>query len=118
MRVKHIKFNVVAPKIASTKELNWSLGMGPCGRWVESLKVDITLAVVTVTQTSFTEDPTPHYVKWMSLCTVNRTARESEVLKEAHKSYYDVYGTKEIKTFIYKLEDVRGRIEAIEADRV
>lgn len=116
MRVKHIKFNVVAPKIASTKELNWSLGMGPCGRWVESLEVDITLAVVTIKQTSYAKDG-----RAMLKELVDGMGDE---VKRVNGGFHWVTSgeiienskTKEIKTFIYKLEDVRGRIEAIEQD--
>lgn len=124
MRVKHIKFKVNKPgevllfnghdplrKPDTLQELNWSLGLGPCGRWVESLEVDITLAVVTIKQTSYERDyslaekaaiarmePAQHKGLWVLMCP------ELEELRR----------TKEIKTFIYKLEDVRGRIEAIE----
>lgn len=124
MRVKHIKFKVNKPggvlrfegqallrKPDTLQELNWSLGMGPCGRWVESLEVDITLAVVTIKQTSYAGDlealqraaiarmkPEERKGLWILMCPEVDAMRLTE----------------EIKTFIYKLEDVRGRIEAIE----
>lgn len=127
MRVKHIKFKVNKPgevltfkgsepwrKPDTLQELNWSLGMGPCGRWVESLEVDITLAVVTIKQTSYEEDhstlvrsATDHLIETKGAWLQGPGPEFAEKLQRNVK-------TQEIKTFIYKLEDVRGRIEAIE----
>lgn len=125
MRVKHIKFKVNKPgevlrfegqaplrKPDTLQELNWSLGLGPCGRWVESLEVDITLAVVTIKQTSYPESPLALYEIWMSTPLKVETHRDRYVA--ARDKYHACKAQAEIKTFIYKLEDVRGRIEAIE----
>lgn len=120
MRVKHVKFKVNKPgevlrfqsevlqKPDTTLELNWSLGMGPCGRWVESLVVDITLAVVTIKQTSYVED---HTALTMA-ATAHLIETEGQWLQGpgpefAEKLQRNVK-TQEIKTFIYKLEDVRA----------
>lgn len=127
MRVKHIKFKVNKPGGVLTfrgsepwrrpdtlQELNWSLGLGPCGRWVESLDVDITLAVVTIKQTSYAEDHTVLMKAAMAHIIENKGAWQLGPGPEYAEELQRNVKTQEIKTFIYKLEDVRGRIEAIE----
>lgn len=139
MNVKEVKFGFVDHGV--DKFHTFSIGLGPCGRWVTQLTVEISLAALTIRQTSYSED-------------VNRARAAAArlhhqyVTEEAQamgyrgydacgwdnvqhfipsravwlKHYHDL--TKEMrrlnelrgedKVFVYKLEDIRGRITAIQ----
>ena len=124
MNVKQIKFNVDMPskihRLESSKalisvpqgpkELMWSLGKGLCGRYVEGLEVTISLATLTIKQVSYEHDSGALMDRW------RRIDRRSgpEEYADVQKAYEENSKSREIKTFTYKLEDVRGRIEALE----
>ena len=124
MNVKQIKFNVDMPskihRLESSKalisvpqgpkELMWSLGKGPCGRYVEGLEVTITLSAVTIRQVSYKADPHAILRDWHAASLTGDSAKRFDIGQAAEENSK----SREIKTFTYKLEDVRGRIEALE----
>ena len=113
MHVKQIKFNVPDRNPARTTTLNWSTGKGPCGRYVEVLEVTITLAAVTIRQVSYEHDPGVIMARWHKIATADQ--KDQAEYAKVQKAYEENQSSREIKSFIYKLEDIRGRIEAIEA---
>lgn len=118
-------------KVTVTPErCEYVLGLGPCGRVVTELRYSIDSSYLTVTQTSYPEDA-PEDVE-EELVTLTRrllsvtggyqsvdpgASRESWVsvqkdridgLKAIHKARKNL---KEIKEFIYKVQEITGRIE-------
>lgn len=110
MNVKQIKFNVPDRNPALTTTLNWSTGKGPCGRFVEGLEVNITLSAVTIRQVSYKADPHAILRDWHAASLTGDSARLFDIGQASEENSK----SREIKAFIYKLEDIRGRIEAIE----
>lgn len=148
MDVSLIKFTVLRHdehaakfhKLAS--QVEFKLGLGPCGRYVDHLESQIDYHGITITQTSYPEDFGHVFNTWRTLQenwsreyrlihgrydakgvgfgNVQHMSLTEEGLKELHEKV-TVYANKasalqeqrEIKTFFYKLEDVRGRIVAI-----
>lgn len=83
-RVKEVTFKVSRPdgqyglhKLADT---TFALGLGPCGRWVQRLEVEVTDHLLRIRQHS-----------------------TEAILRKANEGY-------EIKEFIYKIADINGRI--------
>lgn len=120
MNVKEIKFGF---NDQGTERFHtFALGLGPCGRWVTDLKVEISLAALTITQTSYTED----------MAAIQRRAIRE--LRAAHRDWEPPYPDAaarrlvqaqtvcerlqkepgEVKVFVYRLEDIRGRIVALQ----
>lgn len=102
--------------VTGHKVLDWSTGMGPCGRWVGRLQAEIDMATVRVTQTSYSTDRSKELTELLEL---DRMATHGRPSNLGH--LYDLYDLSselsadcKIETFIYKLEDVRGRIKAVE----
>lgn len=88
-RVKEVTFKVSRPdgqyglhKLADT---TFALGLGPCGRWVQHLEVEVTDHLLRIRQHSTEFDIT------------------EVLLRKANEGY-------EIKEFIYKIADIHGRI--------
>jgi hypothetical protein len=92
---KEISFNAVVPGKEGLVKTTFGTGWGPCGRWVKSLEVSISLAAVEIRQESY--------------------ARETWEADPGASVPMVNGATREIKHFVYKLEDIAGRITAIEA---
>lgn len=84
MKCSQLKFGWLNTLTGETKTHDFALGLGPCGRWVTELTVEIDLATVRVVQASYAT--------------------------ERHSFYR--YAP-EVKHFVYRLEDIRGRITAL-----
>lgn len=124
MNLKEISFKVWRPagqvvpafKGASTwrpeglSTVDFKLGLGPCGRFVESLESAIDYHGVTITQVSYPEDIDPMRKEWMKACL---NGADSELIDRIEASISAIQEDTETKVFFYKLEDVRGRIVAI-----
>lgn len=147
MDVSLIKFTVLRHdehaakfhKLASPVE--FKLGLGPCGRYVDKLESQIDYHGITITQTSYPEDFGHVFKTWhtlqenwlreyrlihgrysdgvgfdnkqhMSLNEEGLKALHERATEYANKAS-ELQKQREIKTFFYKLEDVRGRIVAI-----
>lgn len=124
MNVKLIKFKVsMPPKVVPVvgargfltvpqgcKDLVWQLGKGPCGRYVEGLEVTITLAAVTIRQVSYLKDAADSLRKWK----VAIETGDTEGSYRHRMAIEENAASREVKSFVYKLEDIHGRIEAIE----
>lgn len=96
-----VKFN----KLAST--VTFKLGLGPCGRFVESLEGAIDYHGVTVKQVSYPADIEPLRRKLVRACLDGADREHIEADIAALRLAV------ETKEFFYKLEDVRGRIVVI-----
>jgi hypothetical protein len=114
--------------LAKVKEVEFKLGEGPCGRFVETLAFRVTDGLLVVTQTShLTKRPYPPFAgndafemaqackpRWFGLVGsgigYDYNMRVYETIRTAIKAWRD---TVEIKEFVYKLSDVHGRIEAL-----
>ena len=110
MNVKQIRFKASTSPERPPEELNWSTGKGPCGRFVEGLEVNITLSAVTIRQVSYKADPHAILRDWHAASLTGDSAKRFDIGQAAEENSK----SREIKTFTYKLEDVRGRIEALE----
>jgi len=140
MKCSQLKFGWLNTLTGETKTHDFALGLGPCGRWVTELTVEIDLATVRVVQTSYDIDfegesrrinrvweelrgeryaalggsgdsgcgwdnlkyMTPTKASW-DAC-YKDYCRQYKELKEHHP---------EAKHFVYRLEDIRGRITAL-----
>ncbi|WP_449640131.1 hypothetical protein [Pseudomonas sp.] len=91
MDAKRLKFRASFPQpesygLLKVTEVVFEHGLGPCGRIVTDLDYEVSETLLVIHQTSFHEGST----------------RLSRALKD----------NCEIKTFVYKMTDVQGRIEA------
>ena len=98
--------------IKGHKVLDWSTGMGPCGRWVNRLSAEIDMETIRITQESYSRDRSKDLEKVMisTLTSSPYRTNVAEVVKLSRELSDDC----RVETFIYKLEDVRGRIKAVE----
>lgn len=105
-----------AVDIKGHKVLDWGLGKGPCGRWVGKLYAEIDMATVRVTQESYSSDRSDDIAlvdSWGGLGHFSPKQRIShmgamiDIQRQLHED-------RKVETFIYKLEDVRGRIKAVQ----
>lgn len=130
-RVKEVTFKVSRPdgqyglhKLADT---TFALGLGPCGRWVQRLEVEVTDHLLRIRQHSTEFDITeaatensesermiayhqgryPWLKKELSADLLEfhkeRFNTTKALLRKANEGY-------EIKEFIYKIADIHGRI--------
>lgn len=88
MALQSIKFLASFPKkdsygLLQVNEVEFKLGLGPCGKHVHNLRYEVSDHLLTIIQRS----TVPGDSKW--------------------------FKSVEIKTFIYKLSDIHGRIETI-----
>ncbi|NBF03791.1 hypothetical protein GV819_15970 [Pseudomonas sp. Fl5BN2] len=112
MNLKEIKFYAQHPTKEGLIETVFRLGQGPCKRWVERLSVEITLAALTIVQESHEEDYSAlenDYYKRL-----RAGALDTEV-RAMNEHLHRLRATRETKRFVYKLEEIHGRITAIEA---
>lgn len=140
MNCSQLKFGWLNTLTGETKTHDFALGLGPCGRWVTELTVDIDLATVRVVQTSYDID----YRDWDKRLASDHVALMGELFaatgdsvekghgwdnpqymtptKERWDSVYRAHTRQrrefnehkpEVKHFIYRLEDIRGRITAL-----
>ncbi|ADV35665.1 hypothetical protein phiIBB-PF7Ap05 [Pseudomonas phage phiIBB-PF7A] len=108
-----------AADVKGHKVLDWKLGLGPCGRWVDQLTAEIDMATLRIRQTSYSSDPTKElervqrglYKDDGALEPFGPNKRDRMAALEARQR---LIKDRKIETFIYKLEDVRGRIKAVE----
>lgn len=104
MNVKQIRFKASTSPERPPEELNWSTGKGPCGRFVEGLEVAITLSTVTIRQVSYKADPIALLQEWSAAAMGGDSAKRFDIGQAAEENSK----SREIKTFTYKLEDVRA----------
>ena len=139
MNVKEIKFGFVDHGV--DKFHTFARGLSPCGRWVTNLTVEISLATLTIKQTSYSEDVeakraechSRHYMYIREEAqALGRSGYEAcgwdniqymipsrQVwLKHYHDNAAEMRRLdelpEEVKVFVYKLEDIRGRITALQ----
>lgn len=101
MRTKTLKFRASFAEPGSfglikVKEVTFTLGMGPCGRFVTELDWRFDQHYLVIEQTSYPEAPKAASKEWF------------DWLKDPDVT------NREIKTFVYKMSDVHGRITATE----
>lgn len=142
MNVKHLKFKVQGAE--DVQEHVFQLGLGPCGKWVSELSVDIDRAVVTIKQLAYDEDYVAAQDAANSLSTTLRIEHHTAAgfdhfdpgvgwdnvqymtpTKAAWQAAYDKNLEElnrlsnlsgEVKVFVYRLEDIRGRITALQQE--
>lgn len=133
MKVRSLKFNVLEPDVIVTltgkpNELvpeqkvtrkgalrlhEWALGLGPCGRVVTELTVGVTLSTVTIHQRS---DPQGFEKTRDEFVDLMRQRRGPFGLNSVSRARYHelrdiVRDASKLDVFVYKLEDVQGRIK-------
>ncbi|UKL14721.1 hypothetical protein [Pseudomonas phage Pf17397_F_PD1] len=98
--------------VTGHKVLDWSTGLGPCGRWVHRLNAEIDMATIRITQESYSRDRSKDLEKVIisTLAASPYRTTMAEVVRLNRELADDC----KVETFIYKLEDVRGRIKAVE----
>ena len=82
--------------LIKAKEVVFQLGLGPCGRFVTALDWNFDKDHLVVMQTSYPEEPPAPPKGWRSWFI---EPQQDDV---------------EIKTFVYKMSDVHGRITALD----
>lgn len=140
MKCSHLKFGWLNTLTGETKTHDFALGLGPCGRWVTALTVEIDLATVRVVQASYDIDyeeisnrlVSEYSVLMGALFTATGDSAEKgrgwdnpqymTPTKERWDAMYKNYCHQrrvledhkpEVKHFVYRLEDIRGRITAL-----
>lgn len=100
----------LAANIKGHKVLDWGLGKGPCGRWVAKLSAEIDMATIRVTQESYSRDRSADLDR-VDIATYSLYRKN---LSEIMELQMELRADRKIETFVYKLEDVRGRIKALQ----
>lgn len=100
--------------VTGHKVHSWALGLGPCGREVAELSYEITLAGLTIRQVSFPKGYLEVYDRAMQAMRHSRLTNPQEGDSEALKKYWGLNGQSKAERFTYKLEDIVGRIRALE----
>lgn len=140
MKCSQLKFGWLNTLTGETKTHDFALGLGPCGRWVTELIVEIDIATVRVVQTSYDIDyeaegnrlvneystlMSEHFAAegdsaekghgWDNLQYMTPTKASWDQAYRAFSSQRYTYETRkpEVKHFMYRLEDIRGRITAL-----
>lgn len=140
MKCSHLKFGWLNTLTGETKTHDFALGLGPCGRWVTALTVEIDLATVHVVQTSYDIDYEAEdkrlTTEYLALMHEHFVAQGDSAekghgwdniqymtpTKASWEQAYREYGRQrweqerhkpEVKHFMYRLEDIRGRITAL-----
>uniref|UniRef100_A0AB74UPW9 Uncharacterized protein n=1 Tax=Salmonella phage Phylax-28 TaxID=3349226 RepID=A0AB74UPW9_9CAUD len=116
--------------------VEFSKGLGPCGRWVSKLGYVVTADLLTITQISFEIDLASKADEFLSgVHELNHEAQRIEqhgygnvmamtlsqhdyehklvALENLGEECNQAFKGREIKEFIYKMSDVHGRIEVI-----
>ncbi|ALO79968.1 hypothetical protein AU161_gp08 [Pseudomonas phage PPPL-1] len=131
---KSVTFKVSRPDghygLHKIQDTVFSLGLGPCGRWVTSIEATVTESLLKVVQFSTDIDTTEAEQEMRESTSVifgsapayYRTEKKLDAaLVEFHKERYyrcrDILkkarDRSEIKEFVYKFSDVHGRIVII-----
>lgn len=140
MKCSHLKFGWLNTLTGETKTHDFALGLGPCGRWVTELTVEIDLATVRVVQTSYDIDYEAEskllakeyntlmselYAAdggmgekghgWDNLQYMTPTKASWDLAYREYRRQRRAYEEHrpEVKHFMYRLEDIRGRITAL-----
>lgn len=140
MKCSQLKFGWLNTLTGETKTHDFALGLGPCGRWVTTLTVEIDLATVRVVQTSYDIDYEAgskllvaehstlmgglHAAEgcwgekghgWDNMEHMTPTKASWEAAYKEHGSRHRAHNKHkpEVKHFMYRLEDIRGRITAL-----
>lgn len=140
MKCSQLKFGWLNTITNEVTTHDFTLGLGPCGRWVTELVVEIDLATVRVQQTSYDIDWVAENSRlaseycalvaeqrialgdgfekghgWDNLLYMTPTeASWTQAYKEHCRQRQEYEGHKpEVKHFMYRLEDIRGRITAL-----
>lgn len=140
-KVKEIRFKVMVDNVlidathqtriavSGHKEHVWTLGKGPCGKNVTGLRYELTLAALTIIQTTGHADL--HFLEARAIAamqrhnlTIDQYGAPLESREAINKARQEVERLRtevevaraeaETKRFIYRLEDIVGRIVAIE----
>lgn len=131
-----IKFNVESPEVitahlydphrpelgrthvtrkAGLELIQFSKGLGPCGRWVHKLSAEIDFATVRITQESYSEDMQAlhdeHEAAFAAALTIGMSSKATLRVREIRE---EIKKSRKVETFVYQLGDVRGRIYAVE----
>lgn len=99
--------------ITGRQKVDFKLGLGPCKRWVTELSIEVTISTLVITQVSRSEDPEvadKAYKRAMyEYYSLDGTKGTAQRLQELNKFFEK---DRKVETFIYKWDDVRGRVRA------
>lgn len=117
--VESIAFTYLHPSsdgaVMVSRKLEWGLGVGPCGRFVDDLQVSITLTVLRIRQVSLKDDPTVLYDKYLkTLEKFDKGKAKAKAVEDARSHWAAAKKDRKVESFIYKIEDVLGRIQFTE----
>lgn len=138
---QRIKFHASFPEperygLMKVTEVVFTLGKGPCGRWVTNLTYEVQESFLKITQTSYPDDfesirrtakrlfedvvsdakriEKHGYGDLKTMTpTKDRHERKWERLRSVNARHHELHDQVEIKEFVYKLTDIHGRIEAL-----
>lgn len=123
-KIKEIRFKVLHSSalidpdrqthiaVTGQKEHVWVTGLGPCGREVVELSYSVTLAALTIRQVSHPKGFSELSERAMEL--VQHTTKGPKLVDELVAKHYALLDDRKVEQFVYKLEDIVGRIRAIE----
>lgn len=133
--LRHVDDNVTVKHKGGLELVEFKTGWGPCGRWVAKIEHKIDTATLRIKQTSFSKDMTDGAARHVELVKsamkaqatwrssfkkgnpdeadrLLAIAKAAQAAMEAHVAF----AKEDIKVehFVYQLEDIRGRIKAVE----
>lgn len=111
----HNPDNGTSTAITGRQKVDFKLGLGPCKRWVTELSIEVTISTLVITQVSRSEDPEVRLEAYRAAWDEIRKAHPDDkpALKDKlHGMEIESVKDRKVETFIYKWDDVRGRVRA------
>ena len=101
--------------VTGQREHVWHLGLGPCGREVESLEYDINVAALTIRQISYPKGYGEAHSAAMKDLNRPRDQQGRPDVLERRNRFYKLLEDCKREHFVYPLETIVGRIRVLEA---
>lgn len=109
----HNPDNGTSTAITGRQKVDFKLGLGPCKRWVTELSIEVTISTLVITQVSRSEDPeVADEVYNSALYEYHRLEGAKGTGQRIHELSTFREKDRKVETFIYKWDDVRGRVRA------
>jgi len=100
--------------VTGQREHVWKLGLGPCGREVDTLEYDINVAALTVRQISYPKGFQEAHDACMKDISRPRTEHHRPDVAGRRTLYYKLLEDVKKEHFVYPLETIVGRIRVLE----
>lgn len=100
--------------VTGQREHVWKLGLGPCGREVDTLEYDINVAALTVRQISYPKGFQEAHDACMKDLNRPNTEHHRPDVAGRRNLYYRLLEDVKKERFVYPLETIVGRIRVLE----